>query len=105
IWQMKEQPQAPVAVVQAAPQVESRYSIAITHASWGLNCRFRVSNRNSGASNPMGAFVSDGDAPRDKLREDNVLIAVSALCNGKLKCEFPLTPEALGGDPLPECKE
>lgn len=81
---------APPPPPPAAVEVDSPYSIAIAHASWGLNCR-RDENSDG--------FAADKTA----LREDNVLAALAERCNGKLRCDIPLTPETMGDTPTPGC--
>ncbi len=91
-WQMMASA-PPQVVQQGAPA--SAYSIIVAHASWGLNCHYRTATQSVDEAYGTGA--------KNKLREDNALVAVSAWCNGKPLCEIPLTPEALGEDPAPEC--
>jgi hypothetical protein len=88
-------------IPQVSPQVaspSSAYSIIIAHASWGLNCRIR----------PSAAAAGDayaGGSSSNPLRIDNVLVAVSEMCNGKVECSVPVSAQALGKDPAPECSE
>ena len=37
------------------------------------------------------------------MHDDNVLTAVSNICNGKEKCDILIDPTVLGEDPLPSC--
>ena len=74
------------------------YSIAINHASWGLNCRDTaiISDKT------RDAFLNKTD-PNEKLREDNVLGPVSRLCNGNADCDITPDENTLGTDPSPAC--
>ncbi len=85
---------------QAAPQTASSspYSISIVHASWGLNCKLKA------IPNSYDSYASSSEQTKP-LRIDNVLVAVSELCNGKLQCSVPVNSGALGKDPAPECSE
>ncbi len=98
IWQVTLHT-APQPVVQNEETTSSN-AISIIHASWGLNCTFRPDVEET--KDPYKAFATT-TKPTDKLRPDNVLTAVSTLCNGKPQCSIPLVPEVLGEDPLPEC--
>ena len=91
-WQWME-PAAEMPVISVEPS--SPYSITITHASWGLNCRLRTQTADSFAKN----------ANHTPLREDNALSKLSEQCNGKLQCSIPVSSSALGFDPAPECAE
>lgn len=86
----------PVIIQQAAT---SQYSISIAHASWGMNCR--ASFGYAGGGDTMGQVGSDVDF--SKIKEDNVLSAMSNLCNDKMSCDIPLNTATLGDDPLPVC--
>lgn len=90
-WQLISKTPVQAPVVPAA----SKYSISVIHASWGLNCVIHKSdNGNEG-------YISD--TSQRKLQTDNVLVEVSQLCNGKLKCDIPIKAATLGADPAPEC--
>jgi len=78
---------------------KSAYSLSVTHASWGLNCR-NIAINNDAA--PHDAFVSKGEA-NNKLHEDNVLGTVARLCNGNMKCDIMVDEATLGADPSPDC--
>ncbi len=84
---------------EIAKETASPYSITITHASWGVNCR---NSYTLGTNDRKDPFAYNGNAD-NKLHEDNVLEAVSKLCNGKLKCSIPIKKETLGDDPAPSC--
>jgi hypothetical protein len=73
---------------------KSPFSIAITHATWGLNCRYRLTE---GMENDDG-FVKD-------IRVDNALKKVSELCNDKPSCTIAINENTLGRDPYPGCFE
>lgn len=79
--------------VAAAP---SLYSIHISHASWGLNCRYRYRD-----SFYDDGFADDGNA--DELIPDNALAAVRALCDGKPSCQIPVGSQLVGRNLAPEC--
>lgn len=87
----------------------SPYYITVAHASWGMNCLAIAKSINSNASmykdENLGAYQDSPYAEMDisKIKEDNVLSAVSSICNGKPSCAIPIDPSALGGDPLPSC--
>lgn len=99
VWSMSGSEPPPPAPVPVAQKVSS-YSIAISHASWGLNCAKRpVSVNNSTSSYDTFA----GTDVASKFHEDNVLLKVSEICNGKLQCDIPFTPDILGDDPQPDC--
>jgi hypothetical protein len=86
-------------VVQAGdPKTMSRM-IAVTHASWGLNCRNVMISNDDNAQDAFGT----GKQPNPKLSEDNVFSAVSLMCNGKSQCEVPASDPQLGEDPAPDC--
>lgn len=73
---------------------QSPYSISISRANWGLNCPQQ--RRKDDSQNPFA------DTNTNALRANNVLETVTALCNGKVQCEIPLSKDVLG-DPAPEC--
>ncbi len=73
--------------------------IAVTHASYGLNCR-NVAVNNDAV--PQDAF-NTGKTPNPKLAEDNVFSSISLKCNGATECDIPLDDPALGEDPAPGC--
>ncbi len=79
-----------------AAAVASPYTINIERASWGLNCLAYTKNKNT--DNYM-----QPDPANTKLKENNVLSAVSRLCNVKSKCDIPIDPNVLGEDPAPSC--
>jgi len=80
------------------PQV-SDYYISVVHASWGLNCVSFIKRMSSQNEESLDTSRLD----TSKLKTDNVLSAVSNLCNGKDTCEIPLDAASLGGDPAPSC--
>jgi hypothetical protein len=94
-WRLMDS--SPASVPAVAPSKESPYSITISHASWGLNCRYKT--RNNESDNFAGAKDSS------PLREDNVLAKISQECNGKLHCSIPVSTDMLGPDPAAQCYE
>ncbi len=90
-------PPPPVAVQTAAPI--SPYYITVIRASWGLNCLEKANNY---SENTSPQPYADNSTP---IKEDNVLLRVSAICNGKPTCQIPLNSNALGADPMPNCSK
>jgi len=93
---------APVVVEQTVsnePANESR-AIEIIRASWGLNC----SNVPLAAvkEEPLANYADD-NRKTSPLADNNVLEAVTKLCNGKLTCEIAINTATLGPDPMPQC--
>jgi len=84
-----QQPQQ-VVVVETSP-----YKISIERADWGANCKNIVANKRT------DNYLQPSD-PR-KSTENNVLEPVKNICNDKPACDIPISGDALGGDPLPEC--
>ncbi|MFW0776991.1 MAG: hypothetical protein ACN2B6_04655 [Rickettsiales bacterium] len=83
IWQASQTPSdKQVVTIDNNP-----YKISIVHASWGLNCiqRYRT--------------------PPKTLRDDNVIEAVTSLCDGKSECTIPVNTETLGKDPAIRCSD
>lgn len=98
VWQWTGSTSAPVASPPAQVKESNRW-ISVIHASWGLNCR-GVANSFGSSYDPYKAESAPG-----KLRVDNVLVAVSNLCNGQEECTIPVTADALDGDPAPACAD
>ena len=88
------------AVVAASKTENSTYSVTITHASWGLNC-LQAEEGGYGVQQATPLYLNEKNS--QTLKPDNVLVKVSALCNGKLTCTIPIKPEILGTDPAPDC--
>lgn len=93
IWSLMQTAPSPSSTAEAKGIVRK---IAVTHASYALNCR--------------GVAVSNEAVPQTaanhrtgKLAEDNVLAAVGELCNGKTECEVSVNSAELGEDPAPDC--
>ena len=84
------QPKVSEVTIQAAPV--SKYFLSIVDATWGANCRKYTTGTN--ASNIDN---------KPLVKENNVLLAVSNLCNNKPNCTIPINIETLGADPLPSC--
>lgn len=87
--------------ISISPQVTAtkpQYSLLISHASWGLNCR-NVTINSGLLPNAAGA------GKNNLLREDNVLGAVAPLCNGKVRCDIVANESTLGKDPSPACAD
>ena len=78
--------------------VAPTYSLAITHASWGLTC----SGNSINSDDTRTSFLSKSNV-KNALREDNILEAVSRLCNGKPNCDISTDESMLGTDPAPGC--
>lgn len=91
---------APQPIVEK--QEVSDYYISVAHASWGVNCS---TNRVAGeAADTNAHYRADSEAAEaSKTKEDNVILAVSNLCNGRSKCIITPTPDVLGDDPAPNC--
>lgn len=87
------------AVPVAAPVVVQDRFIEIIHASWGLNCR-SLRLKETGKPQTSGAFASV--EKRHPLSEDNVLQAISQLCNGKTQCGSQ-NIALMVSDPSPTC--
>ena len=99
MWQFMLHSNAPVSTTTAIPEkppAERTYSISVTHASWGVNCRNIILNNDS----TREAFLTKSN---NKLREDNVLEKISHLCNGRATCTVNIDEPSLGADPSPEC--
>ena len=92
---MLEKPQ-PVQTSQ--PLVISPYTITISRASWGLNCRVDSENE---SNNDLD--TSFGDVNAGKIKDNNVFSSISQLCNKKSRCDIVIDPRVLGEDPLPTC--
>lgn len=70
----------------------SPYTIIINRASWGLNCR--IDNKK---------YDNYVRMDEEKSIENNVLSAVSRICNTKSSCSISADIYSLGGDPVPSC--
>lgn len=81
-------------------QTTSPYSISISQASWGLNCRPSPSHFEA----TSGGFAVDSSTGL-KLAPGNVQANVAELCDGKPRCEIPLNFQPAGKDPAPDCPE
>jgi hypothetical protein len=81
--------------------VKTAYNIAVTHASWGLNCP-RYSESTSTLDK---AYVKKTDAHPQYMKKDNALEIVSELCNGKLKCTVPVSDETFPDMAPEDCGE
>jgi hypothetical protein len=92
--QLGDPPPAPEAI---APEKVYDEFIQIDSASWGMNC-VSYANRY-----PQQEAEDEDDTPPLPLRRDNVLRALSSLCNGYATCNFTITSETLGKDPVPSC--
>ena len=98
MWQLMLRSNSPVPASTNIPEnvpAERSYSISVTHASWGLNCRNMAFNNNT-----REAFLAKSN---NTLHEDNVLEKVSHLCNGHVTCNVNIDEPSLGADPSPEC--
>jgi len=93
IWGLTQNATQPV--VAAEPKGIIR-KISVTHASYALNCRNVAINN---AAVPQNAFSSASAS----IKEDNVLQAVSKLCNGKTECDVSADSAEFGEDPAPDC--
>lgn len=99
VWRFMDHSPAPA----PAPVIkESPYSISIVHASWALNCR-NWSNTGQYSNAQSNDPFAKSNSETNKNREDNVLEAVSNLCNGQLRCDIPANIETLGDQPFPNC--
>lgn len=94
IWYLLSQNQ-PVAVIQRGA---SPYSIHISRATWGLNCRQRYQVPST-SSDGFSADAAGGFS----LTANNVLKQVGELCDGKPDCEIPTDALLIGKDPAPHC--
>lgn len=74
----------------------SPYTITIERASWGANCHIALTDKNN------NSYLKSDDA-NNVVKENNVIEAVSQLCNGKAKCDILISPNTLGADPFPAC--
>jgi len=90
-WQVMNYASIPTAASSSSTQ----YSISITHASWGLNCRNLTAASHD-------AFTT-AKPENSKLRPDNVFASISRLCNGQQQCDIPFDETTLGEDPAPDC--
>ncbi len=97
-WQLMSSQKSTEATGKSIETI-SPYSVSIIHATWGINCRDYYAPNTATKDDP---FKKSPDS-NSKLREDNVLEAVSKLCSGKLKCSIPINEKALGSDPAPDC--
>jgi len=75
--------------------------VSVFTASWGLNCNSEITRLRSQAV----TINPDGSAqPRPELvTPNNVLLPVGEICNGRLRCNFPVNAAVLGVDPLLSC--
>lgn len=105
IFMTEEPEQAPAPPPKQV--IVSPYSITISSASWGLNCRDYYTRKNSGKNSGYYSGDSDEDeaiaAAINKIKDNNVLYKVSQLCNDKPQCEIEVSQSVLGEDPLPNC--
>ncbi len=102
---LTEEPKPVQVAPPPKPVVVSPYSITISSASWGLNCRDYYTKRNYGKTQGYNN-ADDDDAlatALSKIKENNVLYKVSQLCNDKSQCEIAISTSVLGDDPLPNC--
>lgn len=74
--------------------------IQISRASWGLNC-LEQRRRYGLKQLPQDAFNEGGEG--NKIRENNILVAISDLCNGKQTCYLTNSPDTFTPDPDPQC--
>lgn len=91
--QFGEPPPAPDVVVE---KIYTDF-LQIDSASWGLNCMKYAEKL------PPKPRLSEDEPTPIPLRRDNVLRAVSSLCNSQPYCEFWVDSETLGQDPIPSC--
>lgn len=103
IYMLMPQPSAPVA---ADPALMGERYIAIYSATWGQACNPQIEQAIAERANvPVKAEKPDSDAPLalQPVSANNVLQAVSDLCNGKLTCEFTASSQTFGVEPLHAC--
>lgn len=93
-----EQPAQPVNTTKVA--TASPYHLSVVHASWGFNCKVFMPSKQYPLVNN---YSQQYDIDTSKINEDNVLSAVSNICNGKSSCVINLDTNTLGEDPLPSC--
>lgn len=80
---------------------QSAYKIHITHASWGLNCPVFADEENV----LDRAYVKKSPDGTRKPVRDNALALVAKRCNGKVKCDIPVTPDLFRGLAPQDCAE
>ena len=102
---MTEEPKPVQVALPPKPIIISPYSITVSSASWGLNCRDYYARRNYGKTQ---GYNNQDDidaiaAALSKIKENNVLYKVSQLCNDKSQCEIAISTSVLGDDPIPNC--
>lgn len=92
---MKQSASPPPATTETVGDVYIR----ITSASYGLNCVKTTKitpNTPENTVRPVGNFADfSGAASNTAPTKDNVLSAVSELCNGKPRCTFPVDAQTL----------
>ena len=72
-------------------------ALEVVNASYGLNC---LAQQPAQGSEP-NAIYKDESTPA--VRKNNVLVAVSRLCNGQPTCQFEVNESNLGSNPNPTC--
>ncbi len=100
VWQLLYVHPQPAIVEVPQPQAGDK-SIQIIRASWGLNCANMRFAQNGAPESPATFANSSPTVPQ--IKENNVLEAVSRLCNGQPACSIAPTVEILGTDPQPQC--
>jgi len=98
---MAESSNAPQTIEKSAAR--SPYFINIVRASWGLNCIESLKYMNEYSEGREAGYNAGNSIDFSKVKENNVLTAVSNICNDKSSCVFPIDISALGEDPLPSC--
>jgi hypothetical protein len=97
VWKITQS--APIEPVTIQAEPVSSHAISIIHATWGNNCKeFLGSSKGGGNS----GFANDPQSASG-IREDNVLLPVSSICNGKQKCTIELSEKTFGINPVPNC--
>lgn len=82
------------------PSITSDRFIQVSRATWGENCNPYIES----ARQQVRMGKAQGPAP-EMVRRDNALRAVSTLCNNLEQCQFSLSLEGLGFDPVAECNK
>lgn len=85
-------------VAESPKSITGDRFIQIKSATWGENCNQFVLS----AQAQLKAKNETKDMPQ-LVRKDNALRSVSSLCNGRETCAFPVSPAALGFDPVKDC--
>ena len=106
VWMVMTPAEVPVPVAPVLGKMDTKiapYTVAIIHASWGMNCPNVLINTDAQTTHDPYVNTRNKGPVNNKLRDDNVFAAVSLFCNSKEKCEIAVGDPVLGDDPAPDC--